>query len=534
MREFKIPAAVKPRVRRPDRTLFALGALLAVGIALRGWLVYQYAPGFVGYDDSRGYLATLIAPNLYWQPVRPAGYPIFLLVAKELSSHLRSAIVLQHALGVATAVLLYLAVAKIVRRRWVALLPAAVILLGGSQIYLEHAVVTESVFTFLVALALWMGVLSIHSPRRALWLIPAGAAIGAAITLRSVGITLIPGLMLWAVLAKSGSIRMRIAAPLAVLAGVLLTLGPYLLHQHSKTDSWGLTRTTGWTLAARMSTFADCSKFTPPAGTEAMCDDPIPAVRRPNAAAYQFDPAVSPALRKFGSPLADYTVDDPQRLAFAPDGLQRKFALAVVRHQFGTYLGTVGDGLVKYVNPRWGRGRTLEWPQSTLITELHNEGKENVSLPEAAIAYKQPLAFLRRASAPLDGYVRFANLEGWPTVLLVLLAAAGWVLARGVQRTASALLGLVTLTLIISPVALLFYGARYAAPMYGPLAAAAALGLDSLVSARPGLTARVRKLRNMRPRRPSGDGDSDELSPANATNASAAAKADREQHPDGR
>jgi len=500
MRLPKIPAFIQARLYRPHPTLAVLGAFLLVGIGLRAWLVYQYAPGFVGYDDSRGYLATLIAPNLYWQPVRPAGYPIFLLLARDLSSHLRSAVVLQHALGVATAILLYLAVARVTRRRWVALLPAAVILLGGSQIYLEHAIVTESVFAFLVALALWLAVLSISSSRRPLWLIPAGAAIGAAITLRSVGFTLVPALLVWAVLARSANMRMRIAAPLAVLAGVLLTLGPYLLHQHSKTDSWGLTRTTGWTLAARMSTFADCSKFTPPKGTEAMCDDPIPQSERPNATSYQFNPAVSPALKAFGSPPADYQAVDPASLEFKPDGLQRRFALAVVRHQFGAYVGTIFDGLIKYLNPHWGHPRTLEWPQSVLISEVHNEGKENVSLAEAAIGYKKPLAFLRRDPTPLDSYAKLANLEGWPTVILTLLMVAGWSLARGVQRTSSALLGLVTLTLLISPVALLFYGARYATPMYGPLAASAAVGLDSILEARPRLASRMRDGRSARER----------------------------------
>ena len=495
MRLPKTPALLHAQLQRPHPALVVLGALLLIGIGLRAWLVYQYAPGFVGYDDSRGYLATLIAPNLYWQPVRPAGYPIFLLLARELSSHLRSAVVVQHALGVATAILLYLAVARVARQRWVALLPAVVVLLGGSQIYLEHAIVTESVFAFLVALALWLSVRSIDSARRPMWLIPAGAAIGAAITLRSVGFTLVPALLVWAVVARSPSIRSRIAAPLAVSAGLLLTLGPYLLHQHSRTDSWGLTRTTGWTLAARMSTFADCSKFTPPKGAEAMCDDPTPQSQRQNAAAYQFDPAVSPAVRAFGVPQADYQTIDRASLQFKPDGLQRKFALAVLRHQFGDYLLTIVDGLVKYVEPGWGYSRTLEWPQSVLITELHNQGKENVSLAEAAIAYKQPLAFQRRDPTPLDGYVKVANLEGWPTVMLVLLMGAGWVLTRGVQRTASVLLGLVTLTLLVSPVALLFYGARYATPMYGPLAAAAGLGLDSLLDARPRLLSRLRTLR---------------------------------------
>ncbi len=485
------PASLQSRLRRPHAAFIVLAGLVLIGVLLRGWLVYQYAPGFVGYDDSRGYLATLIAPNLYWQPVRPAGYPIFLLAARELSPHLRSVIVLQHALGIATAVLLYAAVARVAQRKWVGLLPAAVVLLGGSQIYLEHAVVTESVFTFLVALALWLAVRSIASPSRHWWLLAAGSAVGAAVTLRSVGITLIPVIVAWAFLIRGTSARLRIASGLAVVAGVLLTLGPYLLHQHSKTDSWDLTRTTGWTLAARMSTFADCDQFTPPKGTERMCDDNTPQSERRNAAAYQFDPVVSPAVQAFGAPPADYRATDKAGLQFQPDGLQRQFALAVVRHQFGAYLGTVLDGLVKYVDPGWGHARMLEWPQSVLIPELHNEEKENISLAEASIAYKRPLGFVRRDHTPLDGYAKFANFEGWPTVLLAVLMVSGWVLSRSAERAAVALFGLTTLTLIVSPVALLFYGARYAAPMYGPLAASAALGMDSMVPSVRRLVTRV-------------------------------------------
>jgi hypothetical protein len=266
-----------------------------------------------------------------------------------------------------------------------------------------------------------------------------------------------------------------------VVLGVVLTLGPYLLDQHRKTDEWGLTRTTGWTLAARMATFADCSKFTPPKGTEPMCHDPTPPTERRNAVSYQFDPAVSPAARAFGVPLANYRTTDPGQLKFQADGLELRFALAVLRHQFVTYLGTIADGSLKYINPHWGLPRTLEWPQSVLISQLHNEGTENVSLAEAAIAYHHPLAFHRRSRAPLEGYAKFANLEGAPTVLLVLLALAGGVLARGRQRTVQGLIGLVAFTLMISPVALLFYGARYAAPAYGPLAAASALGVDALI-----------------------------------------------------
>ena len=41
------------------------------------------------------------------------------------------------------------------RRRLSRLVPAAVVLLGGSQIFLEHTPISETLFTFLMAAALY-------------------------------------------------------------------------------------------------------------------------------------------------------------------------------------------------------------------------------------------------------------------------------------------------------------------------------------------------------------------------------------------
>ncbi len=85
---------------------------------------------------------------------------------------------------------------------------------------------------------------------------------------------------------------------------------------------------------------------------------------------------------------------------------------------------------------------------------------------------------------PPDSYAIHARVEGPLTAVLVILMLAGWVLARGRDRSAAGLLGWTTLVMALAPVALLFYSVRYATPMYGPLAAGAAIGLDQVIGLR--------------------------------------------------
>lgn len=55
---------------------------------------------------------------------------------------------------------------------------------------------------------------------------------------------------------------------------------------------------TGWHLYARVATFADCHVFTPPRGTNGLCET-RPPDQPPGSDWYLYDPA-SPALRLFG------------------------------------------------------------------------------------------------------------------------------------------------------------------------------------------------------------------------------------------
>ena len=136
----------------------ALVAILVAGAALRLLFVFAWQPAFMGWPDAASYLDVSQGP-LFSNALRPAGYPVFLHLLHLVAPSLWLVVALQHLLGLATAALLYLA-----PRAW-GLLPAALVALGADGVFLEHAAVSESLFMFLVAAALYCGVRSLDGDR---------------------------------------------------------------------------------------------------------------------------------------------------------------------------------------------------------------------------------------------------------------------------------------------------------------------------------------------------------------------------------
>ena len=96
--------------RRLGRTELALAGILLAGALLRIWLIHDWRPAFLGYPDSSTYIAAAGAGHdwLFYNPFRPAGYPMFLIALHAIYSNLTFVVVVQHLMGLATAVLLYL------------------------------------------------------------------------------------------------------------------------------------------------------------------------------------------------------------------------------------------------------------------------------------------------------------------------------------------------------------------------------------------------------------------------------------------
>jgi hypothetical protein len=454
------------------RRRLALTAVLGGGAAIRIWFMRSYRPAFLGYPDARAYVIAARGP-LYWNQYKPVGYPLLLRGLRSLDGRLSSTIAVQHGLGLATAGLIYSATRPHLERGSLALLPASVVAFGGSQVWLEHAVLSDAPYTFLLALAL---ACAERSPRRgelarAGWLAGAGAAIGLSVTLRTVGVFLAPGLAGWAFAQ-----RRRLSDAGALTAPVGLILFAYLVPQAKRTGRWGLTRSGSFTFYARMAPIADCARFVAPPGTEALCESTPPA-QRANLNWYVFD-RESPAIRRFGDP--PYPLQDAPKAAYRWAGEEptRRFARAVLRHQPLDYARTVLEGLVNYVKPRFGRRSVFEYDQPMLIRSLHDEHYEELAGPDVSSYYTTPPGYLRRDVRRLEAYGMTMRTEGWVTATLALLALRGCVVDGRQAASTARLFSSTALGLAVFPVAILFYDVRYGAPMVVPLSAAAAIGID--------------------------------------------------------
>jgi hypothetical protein len=460
-----------PAEGRERAALAMLVALLLAGGVLRLWLMLSIRPALVGYADSYAYVTSAIGP-LFSDTLRPAGYPLFLRGVHSVNANLSATILLQHALGLASALLLYLTGRRVGLGRWWCLLPAGVLALSGPQILIEHTPLTEALFVFLQSSAAYAAVRAVGGHDWA-WALGAGLLAGATATVRTLGLLLVGALVLWFVLTPGASWRRRLLRGGVTAAAALVVLGSYVIAQESETGYTGLTRAGGWNLYGRVGPFADCDRFTPPDGTRVLCED-RPESERPGPNSYIFGPGTPAAASEFGDPFRA-TQDENDRLS--------DFARSALLNQPLDWLDhVVTEDLVRYISSDRlvrdaGQGLSFDGLQDLLLTG------PVAGATAAAISgwYSTSGQYLNqdRLDAFLS-YERGTRVVGPFFVLLALLALGGLMLARGERRRGAWLFTLIALVSILGPPATLFYDARYAIPAFGPLAAAAAVGGSAL------------------------------------------------------
>jgi len=222
-----------------------LAAVLGVGLVLRVayWLAYPHAFMF---PDSRGYLQYAHSWGL--STLRPYGYSFFL---KLLGGVPDLAILVQHAMGLALAVLGYVFLTTRGVRRWVAGLAVAPVVLGPIQLTLEHYVLSEQVFTVATATAL---VLLTWPRRLSVWaaFVGSGLLVYAALT-RFVGLPM-------CLLAGGYLLVRRVGwrALVAYAVPVVIGLGGYVVAYHHQHGVYAFSQYQGRFLFARTMTVANC------------------------------------------------------------------------------------------------------------------------------------------------------------------------------------------------------------------------------------------------------------------------------------
>jgi hypothetical protein len=235
-------------------------ALLAAGLVLRVLTQLAYRPVLFYIDTSR-YLYN-VAPGM-----DPLGYK-GVLRAMLFAANLDAVAAVQHLLGLAMAVVIYVLLLRRGVPRWLAALAMAPVLLDAYQLQIEQTLMPDTWFEALIvaglAILLWQGE---TSWRRAA---VAGAVLGTSATIAQVGEALILPAVVF-LLVSGGGWRRALGKAAALCAAFALPIlayesGSYLISGNFFLSHAGVTSAYG-----RIAAAADCATLRLPADERGMC-----------------------------------------------------------------------------------------------------------------------------------------------------------------------------------------------------------------------------------------------------------------------
>jgi hypothetical protein len=418
--------------------LFA--AVLAAAIVLRAVVMLGYPP-VMWFNDSYSYVYDAI--HLSTATNHPSGYSFFFLLPLRLFHSFVLVAALQHVLGLALGVGIY----ALLRRRglpaWGAALAAVPVLFDAYQVQLEQQVMSDALFIMLVTAAVVL--LAWQDRITPLMAVIAGAALGAALLVRSAGL---PLLLVVAVCLLARRAGWRPVA--ALLAAGAVPVAGYLFVYHLQHGPLAMTESDGTFLYGRVMSFADCRVIKPPPPLARLCD-PRPPAQRTIAVEYIW--RKSDPLWKLGHGLFS-----PQANAVA-----QQFALRAVAAQPLSYLRVVASDTWR----AFGWTHSIGYDPRTEVLYLFTEPPPQIpdwgywpALHAFQSGLTQPRAG-RPFAAFLGGYQRVVYLPG--TLLgLILLTGLGGLAARWRRCGGLVLLPwAVAMALLVVPVATSGFSYRY-------------------------------------------------------------------------
>ena len=304
------------------RRHWLFGLVLVAALVLRILVALAFRPIMWFGGDSASYLATGL--RLIPDPSRVGGYALVLWVLRSLHSFALVAAV-QHLMGLAMGVLVYLLARRFGLPAWAATLATVPVLFDAYELQLEADAVPDVPFGLLVVLALY---LLLRSPgeRRPAATTAAAFLLGVSALLWPVGLVLL-AVLLVVLLAALLIRRAGLVTVLAALLAGALPVAAYAAWFSVHERQFSLTRSDGVYLWSRTMSFADCAVIRPPAGERALCPPPGP---RMAASLYIWD-GNSPLLALPGG-----------RFSARTNRTALHFALRAIAAQPGDFAAAVG------------------------------------------------------------------------------------------------------------------------------------------------------------------------------------------------
>ena len=442
---------------------FAIALAGAAGVRVLVMLAFRPVIWFGG--DSASYLATGL--RLTPDPSRVGGYGFMLWVLRPLHSFVVVAAV-QHAMGLAIGVLIYLLARRYGVAGWVATLATVPVLFDAYELQLEQDVLPDVAFAFLVMVALYLLLSPSWSGRRLAGVAVAGFALGLSAILWPVGLALLLVLVVFlivsVILKRSG----WLAVAAALGCGVVPVVGYaawFDAHQHE----FSLTRSSGVFLWSRTMSFADCAAIKPPSDERLLCPPPGPRVA---SSLYIWD-GDSPLLRMPGG-----------RFSARTNSLAMNFALRAIAAQPGGYAAAVAHdfGLSFYwdrpVHPDTGLVDRYEFASAATAwvpASMGTPGGGTVAGDQARYA-GSPAA--TRAVQPfaswLVSYQKWVYLRGTMLGVILLGGLAMMIFRRRAASSLAALPWAFAATILLVPPLIADFDLRYLVPAV-PVACLAAV-----------------------------------------------------------
>jgi hypothetical protein len=427
--------------------LFLIVLAPAVLLRVDAELGYRWHAWF---NDSFQYVQNTVHFNL--DPTRVSGYSIWLKVLQPLHTY-AVVTILQHLMALAVAVMIYaLARHRFRTPAWLATLATVPLLYDGFEIQLEHLIMADVLFLFLLTLAvtllLWDTEAPAPSLRRCMLI---GALLGLSEVMRSVGLPLLAVFAVYMII-KRVSWR-KVAATIVVC---LLPVFGYAGWFYAEHGQFAMTESTGVFLYSRVMTFADCTKMKVPANELSLCTT-VPPDKRPIAQAY---------IWTTESPLDRFP---PSKFSPVPNQLAENFAIRAIKAQPLDYARVVAKDTLRVF--AWKR---VVFPNAPTYDE-YVFGYKSLAIPEwdqadlgaydsyaAAYVHGDPLTQVVAPFANvIRGYQRYVWLPGSVYGLILLAGLGGMVLAWRRFGGEALLPWTISLALIVIPAATAEFDYRY-------------------------------------------------------------------------